>query len=146
MISRHFSYQELTKTSVSEKNEPNSYQLENITKLAIFVLEPIRAKFDAVKINSCFRSGVVNRSVGGSFTSQHLANSGAAADIGSVENATLLEVYSWIKSNLNYDQLIIEGVRSFDKPENMKWLHVSFDSTNNRKENLIMCNGKYKKI
>ena len=61
---------------------------------------------------------------GSSKTSSHLK--GQAMDITSMGGKSNLEMFHWIKDNLDFDQLIWEfGSES-------KWLHVSF---NNEKDN-----------
>lgn len=133
-ITLHFSYDELTTTSTGLENKPTDEQLQRIKDLCIFILEPIRVKFGAVIINSCFRSPEVNKAIGGAKTSQHMANNGAAADIGKVGEVKLSEVFEYIINVLNYDQAIWEGGNE-NEPA---WIHVSYNGGKNRKQALRM--------
>lgn len=126
-VSPHFSWEELTRTGKSELQAANRTEAEkyrkSLTKLATDLLEPIRAKFGPIRINSAFRgqeSGV-NAAVGGSKTSQHML--GEAADI--VASAVSVEeLHRWIcaESGLAFGQCILER-SSPSKPPS--WVHVS---------------------
>jgi len=81
MLSENFSLQELTRTNHSDcPNEPNSSEKENLRLLATRVLQPLRDAWGkALKVNSGYRSLLVNTRVRGSRNSYHLK--GLAADI-----------------------------------------------------------------
>jgi hypothetical protein len=97
--------------------------------LAEEVFEPLREWVDApIKVNSMFRSLELNIALKGSKTSSHM--NGEAMDITSMGGKSNLEMFHYIKDNLEFDQLIWE----FGKEP--KWLHVSF-SKNNRKQVLV---------
>jgi hypothetical protein len=72
----------------------------------------------------------LNNGVGGSNTSQHLY--GEAMDIVAKAPYTNADVYRYIRDNLDYDQLIWE----FGNSNNPSWVHVSFKSSNLRKQQL----------
>jgi len=127
-LTPNFTLEELTVTSTGLRNNPNPAQIKCLTQLAKHILEPIRAKFGAFSPNSAFRSVAVNKTVGGSTTSQHLR--GEAVDI-THPKVSNKELAKWIKNNLQYDQLILEET----------WVHVSY---NMRGENLDIINGKVK--
>lgn len=127
-ISTHITYDEATHTDTGLKNDPNELQLKNMQELAFNVFEPLRLHFGVpIKINSFFRSEIVNNKVCGAKTSQHLANKGAAIDI-SIKHPTITneDLFNWIKDNLTWDQLINEY--------NFQWVHVSFNKGKNRKD------------
>jgi hypothetical protein len=92
----------------------------NLSLLSQNVLEPIRAKFGPIKINSGVRSGP---NIGGG---QH--GTGQAVDITygsrSTDPATMLEIAKWIRDNVAFDQLILEYGKS------QIWTHVSFAAPN----------------
>jgi hypothetical protein len=114
---KHFTIQELIRTSTKLPNSPNREQQLNLEHLVVTVLDPAREWFNApVEINSGFRSDTVNDSVGGARGSQHL--SGEAADITCKNNGTL---FTWIMRNTNFDQLIWEH----GDIKNPAWIHVS---------------------
>jgi hypothetical protein len=132
-ISKHISYKEAVGSNYAKqkgiKNKPNEEQVENMKLLAEKVFEPLREWVDApIKVNSMFRSLELNTALKGSKTSSHM--NGEAMDITSMGGKSNLEMFHYIKDNLEFDQLIWE----FGKEP--KWLHVSF-SKNNRKQVLV---------
>lgn len=100
-------------------NSMTDAHLKNAIVLANEIFEPIR-KFrgKAIKINSGYRSGALNRAVGGSKTSQHCT--GEAVDL-----PLTAEEFHWIRLNLVYDQLIWE----FGTDAQPSWVHVSFSAS-----------------
>jgi len=132
-ISKHISYKEAVGSNYAKqkgiKNKPNEEQVENMKLLAKEVFEPLREWVDApIKVNSMFRSLELNTALKGSKTSSHMK--GEAMDITSMGGKSNLEMFHYIKDNLEFDQLIWE----FGKEP--KWLHVSF-SKNNRQQVLV---------
>ena len=138
-ISKHISYKEAVGSNYAKqygiKNKPNEEQVENMKLLAEKVFEPLREWVGCpIRVNSMFRSLELNTALKGSKTSSHMK--GEAMDITSMacgkENCkSNLEMFHWIKDNLEFDQLIWE----FGKEP--KWLHVSFNKDNNRKQVLV---------
>jgi len=133
-ISKHISYKEAVGSNYAKqkgiKNKPNEEQVENMKLLAEEVFEPLREWVDApIKVNSMFRSKELNSAIKGSLKSSHL--NGEAMDITSMGGKSNLEMFHYIKDNLCFDQLIWE----FGKEP--KWLHVSYNKDNNRKQVLV---------
>jgi hypothetical protein len=130
-LTEHFTYEELTHTDHREfDNTPNDAELENLKRMAEF-LEEVRLLLGRpLLINSCFRSELVNNSVGSKSSSQHRV--GCATDF-RVNGMTPDEVVkAIIASDLNFDQII----REFDR-----WTHISIpNSIHNqpRKQALII--------
>lgn len=124
-VSPHFSWEELTRTGQTALQATNRAEAEqyraSLTKLATDLLEPIRAKFGPIKINSAFRGPSVNAAVGGSKTSQHMK--GEAADI-VAPSVSVEDLHRWIcaESGLAFGQCILEK-SSPSKP--FSWVHVS---------------------
>lgn len=124
-VSKHFSWAELTRTGSTELQAINREEAEQyraaLTALATTILEPIRAKFGPLKVNSAFRGASVNAKVGGSKTSQHLK--GEAADI-VAPSVSVEELHRWIvtESGLPYGQCILEKTAPA-RP--YSWVHVS---------------------
>jgi hypothetical protein len=111
--------------------------------LAEKVFEPLRKwAAEPIRINSMFRSEGVNKAVGGSKTSQHTANNGAAVDLDAMGEKSNSELFHYIMENLDFDQLIWE----FGNELNPDWIHVSFKATGNRKQVIkaVRINGKTK--
>ena len=133
-ISKHISYKEAVGSNYAKqkgiKNKPNDAQVENMKLQAEEVFEPLREWVDApIKVNSMFRSLELNTALKGSKTSSHMK--GEAMDITSMGGKSNLEMFHYIKDNLEFDQLIWE----FGKEP--KWLHVSYNKDNNRKQVLV---------
>lgn len=124
-VSPHFSWDELTRTGQTALQATNRAEAEqyraSLTRLAVELLEPIRAKFGPVKINSAFRGPSVNAAVGGSKTSQHMR--GEAADI-VAPAVSVEELHRWIcaESGLAFGQCILEKSAP-SRP--FTWVHVS---------------------
>ena len=147
MISKHISYKEGVKSNTATRlgieNKPNEEQLKNMKLLAEKVFEPLREEVGGpIKVNSFFRSPELNKAIGGSTKSQHC--NGQAIDIddtfGYKKNA---EMYYFIKSELDFDQMIWE----FGTDGNPDWVHVSYVSPEKNRNRCLKAykeNGKTK--
>ena len=134
-ISKHISYKEATHSNYAKQhkiaNKPSSDDIENMELLAEKVFEPLREWVGApIKVNSMFRSLELNSALKGAPRSSHMK--GQAFDITSLGGKTNLEMFYYIKDNLDFDQLIWEyGAEP-------KWLHVSYvNEKENRKQILV---------
>ena len=138
-VSKYVSYNEVIRSATALRknieNIPTEIQLDRIIILAKEVFDPLREWCAGrVKINSIFRSKKLNTSIGGAKSSQHLANKGAAMDIDDVySHKTNLEMFYYIKDNLEFDQIIAE----FPVDGQPKWIHVSYNEGANRSNALI---------
>lgn len=128
-ISKNFSLEELCHSNMAVKkglkNIPNESQIENLKKLCIRLLQPLREVYnEPMVISSGFRSPEVNKAVGGVPTSQH--TKGQAADVSVKEPRKLLA--ELLKSRLDFDQAILyqDGKNNF--------LHMSYNSGHNRRQ------------
>lgn len=140
-LTHNFTLEEMYKSTTAIRlgidNTPSDIVVKNLLLLCKKVLQPLREHMDeSILVSSGYRSPELNKKVGGSKTSQHCF--GQAADISCGERTA--EMYEYIKNNLIFDQLIWE----FGTDENPDWVHVSYSSTNNRKECLraYKINGK----
>ena len=141
-ISEHISYKEATHSDYAKRkgiaNKPLASNIKNMERLAEKVFEPLREWVGGpIKVNSMFRSAELNQAIKGAYFSQHMQ--GDAIDITSMGGKTNLEMFHYIKDELDFDQLIWEfGVEP-------KWLHVSYKSKKaNRKQVLVtQRKGKY---
>ena len=139
-LTANFSLDELIKSQVAERkginNNPSPMQIENLKALAVNILQPIRSQFDKpLIISSGFRCAELCLEIGSSIHSEHCAdNKSAAADfeIPGVDNKELAE---WIKSNLEYNQLILEFYREGEPSSG--WVHCSYSTDLNKKQSLI---------
>ena len=135
-ISKNISYKEATHSNYAKQfgivNKPKTEHIENMQVLAEKVFEPLRDWVAApIRVNSMFRSKELNTALKGSYSSSHLE--GKAIDITSIDGKTNLEMFHYIKDNLDFDQLIWEyGAEP-------KWLHVSYENEkDNRKQVLVI--------
>jgi hypothetical protein len=122
-ITDHFTWDEATsthqrdpRTGLMLPNEPGPQVSASLVH-TFSELERVRALFGRpVRVNSAYRSPVVNAAVGGSRQSQHLR--GEAVDF-VVQGVSVLEAMARLcRSTIPFDQLIEEG----------SWLHASFVS------------------
>ena len=124
-----------TATTHGINNKMNESQIASAKLLCEKVFEPLRLYLNTpIKINSGYRSGQLNKKIGGSTTSQHCKGEALDLHIGA-------KGFNFIKDKLDFDQLIWE----FGNDENPQWVHVSF-SKRNRKQVLkaYKQNGKTK--
>lgn len=121
-LTPHFSYYEMTRSAWAERyhrdNTPDCLQLAALENLCRVLLEPLRAQFGPIRINSAFRSPTVNEGVGGMGCSKHL--SGEAVDIYLPNQETGRAYFRWIVANVDFDQLLFEHRR-----DGAMWIHCS---------------------
>jgi len=140
-ISKHISYKEATFSATAIrrriKNEPDEKQLRAMKLLAKKVFEPLRVHVnEPIHINSFFRSVALNKTIGGSKTSQHCT--GEAVDIKGSNGITNKQLFDYIKENLEFDQLIWE----YGTDNEPYWVHVSYTTAKpNRKQILKAVKG-----
>lgn len=134
---KHFSINELTRTSTGLPNTPSAEQLANLEHLVNRVLDPAREWLgQPITINSGFRSPAVNAKVGGATSSSHLK--GEAADLDTMDNAAL---FHWLRAHTDYDQIIWE----YGNDKAPDWVHVATRRNGgNRRQALraVKVNGK----
>jgi zinc D-Ala-D-Ala carboxypeptidase len=135
-LTANFTLAEMVKSDTALRhdmdNTPGETEIANLKTLCEKVLQPVRDHFQTgVKVNSGFRHPEVNAKVGGSKTSDHCRGQASDIEIPGVPNADLAV---WIMDNLEYTQLILE----FYTPgvPDSGWVHVSYDPTNLKKQNL----------
>ena len=133
IISKHISYEEATQSPTALRNgitnEPTPEILNNMQRVANACFEPLRVWYGkALKINSFYRSTLLNEKVGGSKTSQHVK--GEAIDISAGSKEENKKLFDWCKANLKFDQLINEY--------NYSWIHISFSINGNRNQTLVI--------
>lgn len=134
-ISKNISYKEAVYSNTASKlgidNTPSPATLERMKLVANKVFQPIREHFGVpIKVTSFYRSPKLNKAVGGSKTSQHVL--GEAMDLKGTNGVTNKQIYDFIKSNLEFDQLIWE----YGTDKEPSWVHVSYRKGKNRKQTL----------
>ena len=135
-LSANFQLSELVKSQTAERkgipNNPSPAHIDNLKALCVNVLQPIRSHFEApVMISSGYRSPELCIAIGSKITSQHATGNAADLEVSGVDNKILA---TWIKENLEYDQLILEFYR--DGEPDSGWVHVSWNSEKNRSNSL----------
>ena len=98
---------------------------DNLRGLAVNVLDPIKARYPNMQMNSLLRFDVP---AGGAAKSQHLI--GQAVDLSFGNIAQHYDVALWIRDNIAYDQLLLEYYNG--KGGFTGWIHVSFNPAGNR--------------
>lgn len=148
-LTAHFNLSEFTRSETASErhidNTPTASAVTNLKHLCEQVLEPLRCWYGKpITIGSGYRCPKLNAAVGGVKNSQHMT--GEAADLQVVlnvsksnpeaYNAELRRLFDFIKSNLPYDQLILERNKPTSKTY---WIHVSCkkDITRNRKQVIV---------
>ena len=144
-ISKHVSYKEATFSQTAIRrdidNTPSEEVLKRMQTVAENIFEPLRAHVGGpIKINSFYRSPLLNTAIGGAKSSQHTR--GEAIDIDdTLGNMSNKDMFTFIKDELDFDQIIWE----FGDDENPAWVHVSYVSPENNRRRIIKAskvNGK----
>lgn len=143
-LSANFTLEEMCKSPTAIRlgidNTPGEIEIQAMKELCANILQPVRNHFALpITINSGFRCPQLNAVMGGAKSSQHTMGQAADIEIRGVPNH---QVWQWIHDNLEYDQLIAEGLRK-DDPD-AGWVHVSYNNIRNRKQPLsCVVPGKY---
>jgi hypothetical protein len=125
-LSPHFTLAELVRSNVAVRrgfpNDPDDDAVASLRALAVAVLEPVRALLGVpLRVESGYRSPVVNAYVGGSTNSQHCL--GEAVDV-TLGGADLLAAARKIAaSGVRFDQLILELYDACRLDRG--WIHLS---------------------
>lgn len=125
-IGKYFQLSELIKTGTGLINKPDKKEEHNLFLLVKNVLDPLRDLYGKpIKINSGYRSPLVNIKVGGAQNSDHVK--GMAADITGGSKEENKKLFELIKNNIPaWRQLINE--------HDYTWLHISYNVSDNKKE------------
>ena len=134
-LTANITLDELTKSQVAERkginNNPNPQQIENLKNLAINILQPVRSHYNKpLIISSGFRCAELCIAIGSSINSQHVADDSAAAADFEIPGVDNRELATWIKNELEFDQLILEFYR--DNEPTSGWIHCSYSRNSNR--------------
>lgn len=129
MLSENFSLEELTRTNHDDcPNVPNEREKANLRRLAQEVLQPLRDAWgQPLRVNSAYRSLLVNTRVHGARNSYHLR--GMAADI---DCATDLKKAMRLALVCNDERLPVAEV-IISKRGAHYWLHVALKADDDRK-------------
>ena len=120
----------------------NAIVKKNMIRLVDKVLDTLREKVGAIRVNSGYRTPEHNRQIGGSPTSQHIK--GEAVDIFPLEK-DIDDVFALIIREFKYDQVILEKNNT-----GARWIHISYKAEGNRQKAMTasVINGKatYKNV
>jgi len=134
---KYFTIAELCRTNTGLQNIPPPQEQANLVTLIENVLDPLRELYGApIRVNSGYRSQMVNARCKGSKTSQHMK--GQAADITAGSKKENKRLFDLIRANFKFTQLINENDYS--------WVHCGYDKNNLKCETLAMVNGDYFKV
>ena len=132
-LSKNFSLSELTKSETAIRkdidNTPSNEVLSNLTTLCNMVLQKVRDSHGVVTITSGYRSPELNKTIGGSTTSDHCKGCAADFEVPGLDNKQLA---LWIEDNLIFKQLILEFYE--DGQPNSGWVHCSFEEGENNSQ------------
>lgn len=132
-LSSNFTLSELCKSETAARkgidNTPPEDVINNLTCLCDMVLQKVRNKLGVVMVTSGYRSPELNRTIGGSVTSDHCKGLAADFEVVGFDNK---ELALWIKDNLVFKQLILEFYE--EGQPNSGWVHCSFEEGNNKSE------------
>ena len=130
-LTRNFTLSELTKSDTAIRkginNNPSPEQIEKLKTLCEKILQPVRDHFGRVKVTSGFRSVELCLAINSSANSQHAKAEACDFECVGVNN---VELFDWIKLNLEPDQLILEFYTPGEP--NSGWIHCSWVSDGRR--------------
>lgn len=131
-ISKYITYLEATTSQTATRkgivNTPGEKELINMQLVGIRVFDVVREHFNTpLRVSSFYRSLLLNNSIGGSKTSQHVK--GQAIDIQGTGDVSNKMIFEYIKDNLDFDQLINEY--------NYSWVHVSYVSKDKNRKQIL---------
>jgi hypothetical protein len=134
-LTEHFSWAEVIRSPTARRMGitnliPNQVVERNVERMA-GVMEEIRALVGRpIKVNSWYRSLLLNTAIGGSRTSAHMR--GLAVDWEPV-GMSLDQAFSIVmNSNIQFDQLIKEGTR-----DGADWIHLGLSEGPPRNQVLL---------
>ena len=136
-LSQNFTLAELCKSQTAKRRKfeeqfnPPKEVIENLTLVAVNILEKIRVKFGPFTVSQGYRCQRLNRAVKGARNSEHLTGNAVDIDLG----ARNKELFDWCKENLDFRQLINEYP---DKNGTPDWVHISFNPKDNKKQVLTI--------
>jgi hypothetical protein len=136
MLSPHFSYEEMTRSTWAQThrvdNTPDELQLAALINLCWKLGEPLRETFGPIHVNSGFRNETVNTGIHGVGGSKHLT--GEAMDIRIDSEQQGKELFLFIRKNIDFDQLLFEYNRA-----GAMWIHCSvcLDPKQNRHQAIM---------
>ena len=132
-LTEHFTLEELLRPHTPLASVPQDVR-ENLERLALDILEPVRVAFDLpVVVSSGYRPYAYNIAIGGAKASDHVF--GRAADFRVADGphpweTNTLNAFHLIRTNLvgRFGQLILEDHRIVLANPGKLWVHVAIPS------------------
>jgi hypothetical protein len=94
------------------------------------IFQPVREHFKVpISVTSGYRSKKLNKLIGGAKNSEHVEGRAFDLDADVFGGVTNKEIFDFIKTNLEFNQLIWE----FGDDNNPDWVHVSYREGENKK-------------
>lgn len=145
-IGKYITYDDLVRSDMAKRlgiiNAPDDAQLAALEALISTIYDKVVDYFNKkIGFNSAFRNEVLNKAIGGAKNSQHQSGEAIDIDADIYGHVTNTQIFTFIKNNLEFDQLIAEGL---DSRGNVAWVHVSYSKTKNRRQVLVMLKDKGK--
>jgi len=139
MLSKNLSLREATKSVTALRlgieNTPSEQEINNLELVATEIFQPLRDYFGVpIAVTSGYRSKALNKAIGGSRTSQHIAGEALDLDADVYGEITNYDIFKYIYTHLEYDQLIWE----FGTDLEPAWVHVSFKRGKGENRNRAM--------
>ena len=137
-FSKYFTLKEVIKSETAVRkdidNNPDGTVISQLKAICENIMDPIREHYGKpVRVTSGYRCPTLNKSIGGSSSSQHCAlNNDAAIDFEFYDmDMDLEEVFKWIteESKLPFDQCIAEFL-----PEG--WIHISYKKNGQNRQKM----------
>lgn len=139
---KYFTIEELCQSETAEKlkidNTPSEEIIEHLTLLVDCLLDPLREAWGSpIIVNSGYRCPILNKAVGGSKTSSHMA--GWAIDL-HPKNGKMEEfkkfVVEFIKTRF-WDQCILESSGKPGTSNYIEWVHLSLYNNSGKQRKMI---------
>lgn len=147
-LSKYLTLEEATKSPTALRlgidNTPNAEEIERMKYVAVNLFDKVREHIKGpLGCTSFFRCQALNDAVhGSSKTSQHRTGEATDIDADVYNVSTNVEIFYFIKEQLEYDQLIGEYP---NKDGDFAWVHASLvmPPKKNHKEVLVKLKEKY---
>ena len=143
-LSPNFTLAELCKSQKALRNGIDNTPTDetiiaNLRALAENILQPVRDHYGVpVTPSSCYRCLELNQLIGSKDTSQHIKGQAADFEVGGVSN---FDLATWIRDNLDFDQLILEHYTTGDPSSG--WVHCSYVGAEDREQVLTFSGGSF---
>lgn len=139
MLSKNLSLREATKSVTALRlgidNTPDDQVINNLELVATEIFQPLRNHFGVpIAVTSGYRSKALNKAIGGSRTSQHMAGQALDLDADVYGEITNYDIFKYIYTHLEFDQLIWE----FGTDLEPAWVHVSYKRGKGENRNRAM--------